>query len=181
MYYEIYGNGEPLLIIHGNGGSVFSAKDQIPFFQNKYKVIVVDSRGHGKTNNNIDSLTYDLIADDINSLLEHLKIDSAHVFGQSDGAIVGLIMAFRYPKKVKKLAAMAPNTRPDSAVTYPEVENWLKRNIALKMGTDSNQNGEPPVLVMSGRLSLSHIIEMKSRMRLMQYHPHISKEAAGSK
>jgi len=166
MYYEIYGNGEPLLIIHGNGGSVFSAKDQIPFFQNKYKVIVVDSRGHGKTNNNIDSLSYDLIADDLNSLLEHLKIDSSYVFGQSDGAIVGLIMAFRYPKRVKKLAAMAPNTRPDSAVTYPEVENWLKRNISLM--TDSIKMGNQRA-----------IKEMKY-LRLMQYHPHISKEELSS-
>ena len=152
MYYEIYGKGEPLLIIHGNGGSVFSAREQIPFFQDKYKVIVVDNRGQGKTNNNIDSLTYDMMADDINSLLEQLKIDSAYVFGQSDGAIIGLILAFRFPKKVKMLAAMAPNIRPDSAVYYPE---------SIKMGNKKAINN----------LKL---------LRLMKYHPHITKEQLGT-
>ncbi len=162
MYYEIYGKGEPLLIIHGNGGSVFSAREQIPFFKDKYKVIVVENRGQGKTNNNIDSLTYDMMANDINVLLEQLKIDSANVFGQSDGAIVGLIMAFRYPKKVKKLAAMAPNIRPDSAVFYPEAEKGHDRNINLTL--DSIRLGYPQAI---NKLKL---------LRLMQYHPHITKD-----
>ena len=166
MYYEIYGKGEPLLIIHGNGGSVFSAREQIPFFQDKYKVIVVDNRGQGKTNNNIDSLTYDMMADDINSLLEQLKIDSAYVFGQSDGAIIGLILAFRFPKKVKMLAAMAPNIRPDSAVYYPEVERGQDRNIILTL--DSMKMGNKKAI---NNLKL---------LRLMKYHPHITKEQLGT-
>lgn len=160
LYYEVYGQGEPMLIIHGNGGSVFSAREQIPFFKDKYMVIVVDSRGHGKTNNNIDSLTYDMMADDINSLLEKIKIDSAYVFGQSDGAIVGLILAFRYPKKVKRLAAMAPNTRPDSAVFYPEVERRMEKNIASTRD--------------SIRMGNQRAVEKLKLLRLMQYHPHIS-------
>lgn len=161
MYYEIYGKGEPLLIIHGNGGSVFSAREQIPFFKDKYKLIVVENRGQGKTINNIDSLTYDMMADDINSLLEQLKIDSAYVFGQSDGAIIGLIMAFRYPKKVKMLAAMAPNTRPDSAVLYPEAEVGNDRNIALTLDS-----------IKMGNLQAANKLKL---LRLMQYHPHITK------
>ena len=48
MYYEIYGKGEPMLIIHGNGGSVFAAREQIPFFKDKYKLIVIDNRGQGE-------------------------------------------------------------------------------------------------------------------------------------
>ncbi|MBK6381822.1 MAG: alpha/beta hydrolase, partial [Chitinophagaceae bacterium] len=102
------------------------------------------------------------MADDINSLLEQLNIDSAYVFGQSDGAIIGLIMAFRYPRKVKMLAAMAPNTRPDSAVFYPEAEIGQDRNIALTLDS-----------IKMGNLKAVNKLKL---LRLMQYHPHITKE-----
>ncbi len=73
MYYEIYGEGKPLLLIHGNGGSVYEGRNQIPFFSKHYKVIAVESRGQGKTNDNADSLTYELMAADIHAFLEYLK------------------------------------------------------------------------------------------------------------
>ena len=130
MYYEIYGEGAPLVLIHGNGGSISSMREQVGFFSKHYKVIAVDSRAQGKTNDNGDSLTYDMIAADLNALLDNLKIDSAYMIGQSDGAIVGLIMGYQYPVKVKMLAAMAPNIRPDSVVLYPTVEEQGKKQFA---------------------------------------------------
>src|SRR5688500_7595465 len=104
MYYEVYGAGEPLLFVHGNGGSINNFIHQVPFFAKKYKVILADSRAQGKSIDVSDSLTYEMMADDLNALLDHLKIDSCHVIGWSDGGINGLLLALRHPKKVKKLA-----------------------------------------------------------------------------
>ncbi len=160
MYYEIYGIGKPLLFIHGNGGSIRSGKDQIPFFSKNYKVIAADGRGQGKTIDTGDSLTYDMMADDINALLNKLKIDSAYIIGFSDGGIIGLILAIKYPRKVKMLAAMGPNIRPDSAVLYPELMNELAQDMVnltdlVKQGYKDNIS----------KLKLT---------RLMVNHPHIS-------
>lgn len=159
MYYEIYGKGQALLLIHGNGGSIKSSSSQIPFFSKHYKVIVVDSRGQGKTNDNSDSLTYSLMTEDFNALLNYLKIDSALVFGQSDGAIIGLMLAARHPEKVKMLAAMSPNIRPDDSVFYTNAaalnhkffETLQKKYIVGEPGAER---------------------EFKLQ-RLMAYHPHI--------
>jgi pimeloyl-ACP methyl ester carboxylesterase len=121
MYCEIYGEGQPLLIIHGNGGSINNFELQIPYFAKKYKVIVADSRAHGKSFDNGDSLSYEMMSDDYATLLDTLKIDSAFVIGWSDGGINAFLMAIRHPEKVKKLAATGANLWPDSTSVFPEV------------------------------------------------------------
>ncbi len=90
MYCETYGEGKPLLLIHGNGGSIKDFVNQIPFFSKKYKVIVADSRSQGKSNDSGDSLSYQMMADDYAALLDAMKIDSALVVGWSDGGNNGL-------------------------------------------------------------------------------------------
>jgi pimeloyl-ACP methyl ester carboxylesterase len=115
IYYEIYGKGEPLLLIHGNSGTMNDLKYQIDFFAKKYMVIGVDSRAHGKTVDTSNILNYEMMADDFNALLDSLKIDSANVIGWSDGGINGLLLAIRHPKKVKKLAVTGANLVPDTS------------------------------------------------------------------
>jgi pimeloyl-ACP methyl ester carboxylesterase len=131
MYYETYGDPskQPLLLIHGNGGYINAERCQIEYFKNQYFVIIADSRFQGKSDNGKVELTFDVMTNDYNALLDYLKIDSAYVIGQSDGAIIGLSLAINYPGKVKKLIATAPNIRPDSNALY----NWLimdvKKNV----------------------------------------------------
>ncbi len=108
LYYEVYGEGSPLLLLHGNGGSIASRSTQISAYEKKYKVIAVDSRCHGKSGCSIGELTYEQMAADINALLEQLHIDSLYIWGHSDGAIIGLIMGYKYPKKVKNLLRQEP-------------------------------------------------------------------------
>jgi pimeloyl-ACP methyl ester carboxylesterase len=121
MYCEIYGQGEPLLIIHGNGGSIANFAFNIPFFSKKYKVIIADSRAQGKSVDPKDSLTYEMMADDYAALLTTLHIDSANVIGWSDGGINGVLLAMRHPKKVKKLAVTGTNLQPDTNAVFKEV------------------------------------------------------------
>jgi len=121
MYAEVYGQGQPLLLIHGNGGSINNFTKQIPYFDKDYKVIIADSRAHGKSADPADSLSYEMMADDYAALLDQMKIDSVYVVGWSDGGINGLLMAIRHPEKVKKLAITGANLRPDTTAVPQEV------------------------------------------------------------
>ena len=125
MYYEVYGAGKPLLIIHGNGGSIKDFKNQIPYFAKNYKVILADSRAQGKSTDTSDSLTYEMMADDLNVLLNKLRVDSCYVIGWSDGGIDGLLLAMRHPEKVKKLAITGANLWPDTTAVEPDLFQWI--------------------------------------------------------
>jgi pimeloyl-ACP methyl ester carboxylesterase len=118
LYYEIYGEGAPLVVLHGNGGSIQSASPFYPDLIKQYKVIAIDSRSQGRSTTTNQPLTYDLMASDVNALLEQLHIDSAFVWGQSDGAILALLLAKDYPKKVKRALAFSPNIQPDSLAVF---------------------------------------------------------------
>jgi len=125
MYAETYGSGQPLLIIHGNGGSINNFLYQIPYFLKKYKVIVADSRAQGNSKDEADSLSYQMMADDYASLLDQMKIESAFVIGWSDGGINGLLLAIRHPGKVKKLAVTGANLWPDTTAVFNDVEQLV--------------------------------------------------------
>lgn len=130
MYCETYGQGQPLLLIHGNGGSIVDFSKQIPFFSKHYKVIVADSRAHGKSVDKGDALTYEMMADDYAQLLQKMKIDSAYVIGWSDGGINGLLLSMRHPEKVKKLIVTGANLRPDSTAVQADVFKRVSANYA---------------------------------------------------
>jgi len=133
MYCEIYGEGQPVLIIHGNSGSIAAFTQNIPYFSGKYKVIVADSRAQGRSADDGDSLTYEMMADDLAALLDQLKVDSADVIGWSDGGINGLLLAMRHPEKVKKLAVTGANLWPDTNAVYQEIWDMVRPwYIALK-------------------------------------------------
>ena len=123
LYYETYGSGEPLIMLHGNGGSIDAFRYQIPFFAKYYQVIAIDSRLQGKSGGSPDTISYELMASDFCALLDYLHIKSANVLGWSDGGIDGIIMAMKCPEKVKKLAISGANTVPDStAVTNADIQ-----------------------------------------------------------
>jgi pimeloyl-ACP methyl ester carboxylesterase len=141
MYAEIYGQGEPLLIIHGNGGSINNFIYQIPYFEKKYKVIIADSRAQGNSADNGDSLSYEMMADDYAALLDALKVDSAYVIGWSDGGINALLLAIRHPEKVKKLASTGANLVPDTTAVPQQIWDMVMPAYkALKV--KANKTGE---------------------------------------
>lgn len=123
MYCETYGSGKPLLLIHGNGGSIQSFENNIPYFAKKYKLIIADSRAQGKSTDTNDSLSFEMMADDESAFLDSMHLDSVFVLGWSDGGIVALLLAMRHPDKVIKLAATGANLWPDSTAIVPAV--WM--------------------------------------------------------
>jgi pimeloyl-ACP methyl ester carboxylesterase len=127
IYYEIYGKGEPLLLLHGNSqsGEIFDL--QIKDFSKKYKVIVMDTRSQGRSSDDPNvRLTYDLFADDTKKLLDELQLDSVNVVGWSDGGITGLILAYKFPRKVKKLCITGANLFPDESSVKKDVLTAIK-------------------------------------------------------
>ena len=130
LYYEIYGEGQPLVVLHGNGGSIESAALHYSDLIKKYKVIAIDSRGQGKSTDTEAPMTYDKMASDVNELLEQLKIDSVLIWGQSDGAILGILLAKDYPRKVKKVLAFGANMQPDSSAIFPWAVTAVNKSIS---------------------------------------------------
>lgn len=118
FYYEAYGSGRPLLLIHGNGESIAVFRQQIAEFAKHHRVLAMDSRGQGKSALGTDRLTYEQMTADTNAFLEHLKVDHADVLGWSDGGIIGLLLAIHHPDKVGKLAVVGANLEPGAAYQW---------------------------------------------------------------
>ncbi|MFS8082863.1 MAG: alpha/beta fold hydrolase, partial [Ginsengibacter sp.] len=129
LYYEIYGMGEPLLLLHGNRSPIVTFSNQIPEFAKHFKVIAVDTRGQGKSTEDGKKYTYDLFAEDMNAFLDSLKLDSVNILGWSDGGNTGLIMAMRYPNKVKRLVTMGADVFIDTSV----VANWVFKEVKKQL------------------------------------------------
>ncbi len=127
FYYETYGEGEPLMMIHGNGASIVSLGKQIEHFKSKYKVIAMDSREQGMSGGNDKPITYEVMTDDLAALMDHLKTGPVDVIGWSDGGIEALMLGIRHPDKVKKLVAMAANLNPTLEAIYPETDGMVKQ------------------------------------------------------
>ncbi|MEX0298669.1 MAG: alpha/beta fold hydrolase [Kordiimonas sp.] len=121
LYYETYGDGAPILIIHGNAGSIKDMAPQISHFSKNRRVIVADSRGHGKSGLGKDPLTYEKITADLIKLLDHLGIEKTDIIGWSDGGIVGLHMAMSHPGRLEKLVTFGANLFAGEPAIYP----WL--------------------------------------------------------
>ena len=136
FYYEVYGAGEPLLLVHGNGGSIADLGAQIAHFRKRYKVIAMDSRDQGKSGDSPDKLTYEKMTDDLAALLDHLKAGPVNVLGWSDGGIEALLLGIRHPAKVKKIAAMAANLNPSENALHPDVIAMVKSMMAAVPAAD---------------------------------------------
>jgi len=130
IYYESYGEGEPLLLLHGNGGSIHSFQDNIPELAKYYKVIAVDTRGQGNSiDNETENFTYDLFADDLEVLIEKLGIKKLNIVGWSDGAIIGLLLSIRHPDLVDKLVMMGANLNPSGEAINERLLKQTQKDI----------------------------------------------------
>ena len=108
MYYEIHGEGMPLVLIHGGGSTIQTTFGKIlPILAEKYKVIAVELQAHGHTKDRADAETFEQDADDVAALLKYLKIDRAHIMGFSNGGNTTMQVCIRHPGVVKKLVIIS--------------------------------------------------------------------------
>ncbi|HEY5524943.1 MAG TPA: alpha/beta hydrolase [Clostridium sp.] len=112
IYYEIQGEGESILCLHGNGEDSSYFKPQMKDFSKNYQVIVMDSRGHGKSSFGEEGLSLELMAKDVLNVLKELNIDKVHLLGFSDGGNIALTIALKNPKIIKTLSLVGTNLQP---------------------------------------------------------------------
>jgi pimeloyl-ACP methyl ester carboxylesterase len=123
MYYEIHGEGSPLLLLHGGCGSI--SELWISYFAPQFRVIAPEQMGHGRTADLAErAFHYHDMAEDTVELMRQLGIGQANIIGYSDGGIIGLDMAIHHPERVSKLAVTGSNTRVDGYT--PDNIEWLR-------------------------------------------------------
>ncbi|MQU77323.1 alpha/beta fold hydrolase [Sinorhizobium medicae] len=115
MYFEVSGEGDPLIVLHGAYMNIPSMGAIIPKLAETHKVYAIEFQGHGRTTDIDRPITYSNLADDVAAFMDAVQIEKADVFGYSMGAGAGLQLAIRHPGKVKKLAA--------ASVAY-DAEGW---------------------------------------------------------
>jgi pimeloyl-ACP methyl ester carboxylesterase len=112
IWYAVFGRGAPVILLHSGLANSNYWGRQVPVLAKRYQVIVMDSRGHGRSTRNEQPYGYELMASDVVALMDHLKIRKAAIIGWSDGAILGLDIAIHHPERLSKLFAFAANSNP---------------------------------------------------------------------
>jgi pimeloyl-ACP methyl ester carboxylesterase len=105
MYYEVSGEGDPLVVLHGAYMNIPSMGEIIPLLAKSHKVYALELQGHGRTTDIDRPITYPNLADDVAAFMDKVGLQKADVFGYSMGAAAGLQLAIRHPEKVDQLAA----------------------------------------------------------------------------
>lgn len=136
-YYTDSGNGEPLILLHGNGEDSRYFSGQIQAFSGRYRVIAVDSRGHGKTPRGEAPFTIRQFAEDLAGFLDRLHLQQVDLLGFSDGANIAMCFAFTYPERVKKLilnggnlaaSGIRPSAQIPVEIHYRVLRCFAKKN-----------------------------------------------------
>lgn len=123
MYYEVHGEGEPLVVLHGAYMTVDAMGEIVPMLADARKVIAVELQAHGRTADIERPLTYEHMADDVAAFIKHLGIEEADVFGYSMGAGAALQTAVRHPGVVRKLVAASVSYASDGM--QPELHEMI--------------------------------------------------------
>jgi len=124
LNYEVFGKGEPLLVLHGNGGSAKGRYSMIPQLLEHHQVIAVDSRCHGRSSCPEGDLDYFDMANDVIALMKSLGHEKYSIWGHSDGGILGLIIGYKYTSKLNRMIISGANTRFSGL--KPELQNFVK-------------------------------------------------------
>ena len=110
--YIEQGEGQPLILLHGNGESCNYFEHQIPFFSSSFRVIALDTRGHGRSPRGEKPFTIKQFAEDLHDFMDEKGIEKAILLGFSDGGNIALIFALKYPERVDKMIVDGANLFP---------------------------------------------------------------------
>ena len=117
IYYDVYGEGQPLILLHGNNESHNIFDKLITNLSQKFKIYAIDSKCHGQSDNPLD-ITYDLMAQYIIEFINILGITKPILYGFSDGGIVGLLIAIKEPDILSKLIISGANINPSGIIKW---------------------------------------------------------------
>ena len=121
MYYEVYGNGKPIVLLHGSFMTIpLNWPHFIPLLAKDRQVIVTELQGHGRTRDIARACSYEAMADDVSGLLKHLNIDRADILGYSMGGGVAFQVAVRHPQQVRRLVVLSGTYTHDG--WWPDAE-----------------------------------------------------------
>ena len=146
LYYEIYGEGNPLVLIHGGGSSsFFDFEEVVKRMYNQFQLILIDLQNHGKSDHRDIPETFEQDAKDVIAVLENIGIEKASFFGFSNGATTSLKIAELFPQKVEKLVFASGNTKRSGLIdgffegmlasSVDDMPEYLKINF-LKLNPD---------------------------------------------
>ena len=166
IYYEEYGEGEPLIFLHGNNGSIEDFYQQIPFFAKHYRVIVLDTRGQGRSTDLTHTpYTYEEFANDLLQIIQKFNLKKVNLIGWSDGGNTALIFNSKYPELVNKIVTIGAVLNPNGvseeligslkSLANKPSENTNLRLINLMLNEPNITKNElnkiqNPVLVIAG-------------------------------
>lgn len=167
LYYEVYGTGEPLVLLHGNSGSIKDYYQQIPVLSKQYKIIAVDTRGQGKSKDTSKKdFTYKLFADDVKALADELKLDKVNIVGWSDGGNTGLEFALKYPERLNKLVTIGANAFPEG-VEDKLIERFtsqMKQLNDMASGETFNERRLLKIMLTEPGISKDDLNKIKSKV-----------------
>lgn len=139
MYYETYGTGEPLILVHGGLGTIDMFAELIPLLAKERQVIAVELQGHGHTEDIDRPFSFEQLADDVAGLIKHLDLEQADILGLSLGGGVALQSAIRHPDVVRKLVVLSAPLKRQG--WYPEVlAGMASIDAGLLAGTPPHQH-----------------------------------------
>lgn len=129
LYYAIFNkNGkDPVFLLHGGFGSSAYWSGEVPLLSKTHKVIIVDNRGHGRSTTTDQPLSYNLMASDVLQLMDYLKIKNTSIVGWSDGGIIGLVLAIKYPERINKLFTFGANYNLEGYKSEPSDTSMAAR------------------------------------------------------
>lgn len=164
LYYEVAGSGAPLVMVHGNGETHAIFDKAVPLLAEHFTCYLLDSRGHGQSQP-VTEYHYEDMAEDVCQFIQALGLEKVTYYGFSDGGIIGLLLASKYPKLLDRMIISGANTRPDTVskrvVRLFKVINFLhKKPLFELMLTEPHitkeqlQAIEIPTLVLAGSKDL---------------------------
>lgn len=139
LYHCEKGNKEPFILLHGNGEDGTYFKHQIDYFSDKYRVIALDTRGHGKSQRGNAPFTIKQFAKDLDGFMNYMGISKAIILGFSDGANIAMEFALKYPHRVKALILNAGNLNPNGVKKRIQCPIEFGYKIAAKFSSKSQK------------------------------------------
>lgn len=202
IFVEIRGQGQPLVLLHGNGGDSSFFEKQVAAFEGDFRLVAIDTRGHGKSDKGYP-LNFEDLSRDLLEVLKQLKIEASYFLGFSDGANLALTFAKNYPHRVLGLILNSPNKDVSQIKLVPRLASYLVYYLLmgltkifpglansffiyrllfdrLKIGDGDYEKFDFPVLLLAGERDLIYLENFyrlagkikKSKLSIIKNHGH---------